>query len=66
MYVLTVGGFGLWLAYGLMRGDWPLVVTNLICLALSSFILVMTMLPSNRRREVAEKLDPTDTHPGSV
>ena len=61
MYLLTVGGFGLWLSYGWLRRDWPLVVTNAICLSLSAFILVMTLLPSRRRREVAATLDPTET-----
>lgn len=61
MYLLTVGGFGIWLAYGWLKLDWPLVVTNAICLGLSAFILLMKLLPSRRRREVAAKLDPTET-----
>src|ERR1700732_5480116 len=41
MYSLTVAGFALWLAYGVMLGQWPLIATNGICLALAAFILVM-------------------------
>jgi MtN3 and saliva related transmembrane protein len=62
MYMLTVGGFGLWLTYGVAKVEWPLIVTNAICLALSTFILFMTLLPSARRREVAAALDPTESH----
>ena len=28
MYSLTVAGFALWLAYGVMLGQWPLIATN--------------------------------------
>lgn len=59
MYAVTVTGFSLWLAYGLLLGQWPLIVTNGICLALSAFILTMKLLPRRKREEVAEALDPT-------
>jgi MtN3 and saliva related transmembrane protein len=59
MYVVTVAGFSLWLGYGLLLGQWPLIVTNGVCLALSAFILVMKVLPQRQKEEVAETLDPT-------
>lgn len=59
MYAITVTGFSLWLAYGVLLGQWPLIVTNGVCLALSSFILVMKVLPQRRKEEVARALDPT-------
>ncbi len=58
MYVVTVTGFSLWLAYGLMLGQWPLIITNGICLGLSTFILVMKLLPKRQKEQVAEALDP--------
>ncbi len=58
MYAITVIGFSLWLAYGIMMKSWPLIVTNGLCLALSAFILMMTILPANTRSEVADHLDP--------
>lgn len=58
MYVLTVSGFALWSTYGLMLGAWPLVATNVICLTLSGFILIMKMLPRRKREKVAAALDP--------
>lgn len=59
MYVLTVSAFALWLAYGALKSEWPLIATNAICLALSAFILTMTLLPGRRRRRLAAKLDPS-------
>ncbi|MDB5433293.1 MAG: hypothetical protein JWP35_4409 [Caulobacter sp.] len=40
-YALTVTGFTLWLAYGLLLKSWPIAVSNGVCLALSGVILVM-------------------------
>jgi len=54
MYAITVTGFALWLAYGLLLGEWPLIVTNGTCLLLSAFILLMKLLPRHRRDAVAD------------
>ena len=43
MYVLTVGAFALWIAYGAMLGSWPLVAANAISLVLASAILVLQL-----------------------
>lgn len=41
MYVVTVTGFALWTIYGVLRGGWPIVVSNIVCLALSATVLVL-------------------------
>jgi MtN3 and saliva related transmembrane protein len=56
---LTVAGFALWLAYGAMLGQWPLIATNSICRVLAAFILVMKILPTAGKRAVADTLDPS-------
>nr|WP_223218431.1 SemiSWEET transporter [Rhizobium wenxiniae] len=43
MYCLTVTGFALWTAFGVMRGEWPIILTNASCFFLSLFILVKKM-----------------------
>ena len=58
MYAITVVGFALWTSYGLLLGQWPLIVTNSICLLLSGFILTMKLLPPRKRDKVADALDP--------
>ena len=40
-YMLTVTGFVLWIAYGVMLKSWPVAVSNAVNLALSSAILVL-------------------------
>jgi MtN3 and saliva related transmembrane protein len=57
--VLTVTGFALWTAYGVILGKWPLIVTNTICLGLSAFILTMKLLPQRQKNLVADAVDPT-------
>ena len=56
MYALTVIGFALWVTYGVLRTDWPIMVTNTVCLLLSSFIFIMTVAPRRVRKEVQKKL----------
>lgn len=58
MYLVTVVGFCLWTTYGVLLGEWPLIVTNSICLMLSGFILTMKLLPQRQKNAVATHLDP--------
>jgi MtN3 and saliva related transmembrane protein len=57
MYLLTVAGFVAWIIYGVMIHTWPIVGSNVICLALSVFILTMKLLPQKRKEEVAAKVE---------
>ena len=41
MYVVTVTGFALWIAYGVLIGSWPVAASNVVCLALSAAILAL-------------------------
>ena len=59
MYALTVLGFALWLAFGLLKAEWPIIITNGVCLILSAFILLMTVLPGAKKEAVADAIDPT-------
>lgn len=58
MYVVTVIGFAAWLVFGLMKQEWPLILTNGICLVFSGFILTMKLLPPPAKERVADALDP--------
>ena len=58
MYIVTVVGFVLWTTYGVLLGQWPIMASNGICLALSAFILSMKLLPRREVGEVAEVLEP--------
>lgn len=58
MYIITVAGFITWLAYGVLTLQWAIIGQNVICLALSSFILMMLLLSQQHKQKVAAKLDP--------
>lgn len=58
MYAITVLGFAFWFMFGIMKSEWPIVITNGVCLVLSAFILVMTVLPREKKDAVADVLDP--------
>lgn len=59
MYAVTVTGFALWLAYGLVLMQWPIILCNGLCLCLAGFILFMKLSPQRVKEEVAAKIDPT-------
>jgi MtN3 and saliva related transmembrane protein len=56
MYLLTVSAFALWLGYGVLQRQWPLVVSNGVCFVLSLFILAMTLFPKAGKEQVAAAL----------
>ena len=58
MYAVTVTGFALWSIFGVMRMEWPIILTNAVCFCLSGFILTMKVLPRRKRERIAAKLDP--------
>jgi len=43
MYSAFTAGVALWLGYGLLLQAWPIVIANVITLALASTILVMKL-----------------------
>lgn len=43
MYAIFTTGVALWMAYGLLIGSWPVLITNGITLMLALFILVMKL-----------------------
>ena len=43
MYVITVAGFALWTAYGVMLKSWPLIAANLASLAIAMTILLLKL-----------------------
>lgn len=48
----------LWTLYGIGLGEWPLIVTNSVCLLLASFILLMTLLPQSKKDAMADTVEP--------
>lgn len=58
MYGLTTLGFSLWLGYGVARREWPLILTNGICLVLAAFILTMTIASVRQKNTIADAIEP--------
>ncbi|MFP3547021.1 SemiSWEET transporter [Rhizobium sp. SIMBA_035] len=49
MYIVTVIGFALWTAFGLLRREWPIILTNAACFCLAGFILIKKLRPTSHR-----------------
>jgi MtN3 and saliva related transmembrane protein len=43
MFAALSVGVSLWLAYGLLKQDWAIVITNVVTLALAGWILLMKL-----------------------
>jgi len=43
MYAVFVTGIALWLTYGMLTGNWPVIVANAVTLALAVCILAMKL-----------------------
>lgn len=56
MYTVTVIGFAFWAAYGFLQMQWPIIITNSICFALSGFILIMKLLPQAEKNAIADSV----------
>jgi MtN3 and saliva related transmembrane protein len=48
MFALTVTGFILWTAYGVLTTSWPVIGANAVCLVLSATILALKWRFSRR------------------
>ncbi|MBA3819341.1 MAG: SemiSWEET transporter, partial [Deltaproteobacteria bacterium] len=57
MWILQVTGFATWIAYGSFLGKLPIVIPNVICFLLASFILAMKLLPRRKRDKVADAVE---------
>jgi MtN3 and saliva related transmembrane protein len=49
MYLVTVAGFCLWSAYGVLVASWPVTVSNLVCLGMSAAVLALKWRFSRKR-----------------
>ncbi len=58
MYGLTCLSFACWSTFGILKGEWTMIVPNLLCLALSLFLFAMILLPPDKAEKVAEAIDP--------
>ena len=45
-FAILVTAYALWTVYGLLLTDWPLIVTNVVCLVLAGFILTVKIRTS--------------------
>ena len=41
MYIVTVAGFSLWTAYGVLVGSWPVAASNIACLLMAGVVLAL-------------------------
>lgn len=42
MLIILMAGLGLWTAYGIMREDWPIIITNAFSFLLNTVVLILS------------------------
>jgi len=66
LWVIMLHGLVWWLVYGIMKGSISLIVTNIVCLAVDSVVLIMIIkyrtkpnrsVPVNARSDCCYKVD---------
>ncbi|MDD7887354.1 SemiSWEET family sugar transporter [Flavivirga sp. 57AJ16] len=48
MFVILCMGVGLWVVYGIMKQDWPIIITNGISFFLNGIMLCLIIFPISR------------------
>jgi MtN3 and saliva related transmembrane protein len=52
MYSMFASGVALWLVYGLIIENWPLILTNALTLAFALSILIMKIHQTNSKKDI--------------
>lgn len=50
MFVILCIGVGLWLVYGILKTDWPIIVTNGVSLVLNGIMLYIVLTASDKNK----------------
>ncbi|NML64463.1 SemiSWEET transporter [Hymenobacter sp. RP-2-7] len=58
-YLLLTAGTALWTTYGIVAGNWPIIVSNGITAALAAIILVLKLTAKPSEEPVADGGHPT-------
>jgi len=48
MYTIFIAGVAMWLVYGVLINAWPVIVANVVTLALATFILALRLRHGGR------------------
>lgn len=51
MYIILCCGVGLWTVYGVLKMDWPIIVTNGISFILNGIMLYIVLRSWNKNRK---------------
>lgn len=66
MYVIFTLGVALWFSYGIILGDLPIILANLITLALSASVLTLTISKRLQLRKLEDQLSAVAIHPQNM
>jgi MtN3 and saliva related transmembrane protein len=50
MFLVLLAGLGLWVTYGILKEDWPIIITNSVSFLLNISILTLHMYYKRKER----------------
>ena len=56
MWLLSTCAFAVWIVYGVLLGQWPIIIPNAVCFVLAGFILALKLMRRATRDAIADKL----------
>ncbi len=57
-YLVLLSGTLLWVAYGILKADWPIIISNAVSSLISTIILILYMMPDRKIAKVHEAILP--------
>lgn len=51
MFVILCLGVGLWMVYGIMKTDWPIIITNGVSFLLNGIMLYVVLTSSDKNKD---------------
>jgi MtN3 and saliva related transmembrane protein len=61
-YLILLGGTLFWVVYGILKTDWPIIISNAISSLISIIILILHLIPDKKIKEIHDKLEPEVVH----
>ncbi|HWO22702.1 MAG TPA: SemiSWEET family transporter [Kofleriaceae bacterium] len=57
-WLLSALAFSVWTVYGVLLGEWPIIVPNVLCFLITGFIVALKLMPRKSRDAIADALVP--------
>jgi MtN3 and saliva related transmembrane protein len=54
MWILSTAAFAIWIVYGVVLGEWPIILPNAVCFLLAGLILTLKVMSPRQRETICQ------------